>query len=650
MIATRADLPRGEDLVSGPVAKDAARQPRVVGKRAELVENLLLRTRTDVDRVRRLCRLIARLAREAWSALGIKLIACIGTRLAGTGAQLASILLLTAYLDRVLDDAVIGLPVVGELTARADRVIYAAGAIIVGLFALSGVLNYLYGRWSWRLAGAFELHLIRRAAYALGTVPPWRKEIDGVPVTPSTIRKVIGSDPRRAQFALRHLLQGAVEPVAIAVWVGAMAWLNPSLTALIVPVALIALPFVLRVNRRASGMTRHLEQTQAFSAPERQLIDHRLRHRLIDPAQDDPWVEQFLSRGHLAANVEAFSTRQIVMEESRVVFTLAFSCLLLLVVWVGGGAALYGGMTWGALVAFLLITRALLGQAVALGGTITHSSRLYPILSRYFALVDAGSAAAGEAGAKAVAATPAVVTVRARSLDGDPASIELRAGDRIGIMTRQTADSQLMPTLCATIAKRDEDVLRAFFGRLACVSGTARGAGRSGSAGLPTLDDQLADDVARRLTEAGLSDVAALLRRLDRDRPSESAQAEPPAYFAPAVLLARAGVLDVPTVIVDTTAVLKIPQAPRRHLLARLGARLVLLVYSLELPPGRLFAFDEKALLVDLADGPEPVYLVRSSQWPGSKARLRSLLRGRTGRADSPGRDEVDVELEEHDV
>lgn len=630
--------------------KSAAPRIRVVGKRAQVVRNSVLRARTDFDRVRRLFNLVRRLAREAWSALGLKLIACIGTRLAGTGAQLASILLLTVYLDHVLDDAVLTLPWVGEVPARAEGVIYAAGTIIVGLFVLSGVLNYLYGRWSWRLASAFELHLIRRAAYMLSALPLWRRRVDGVAVTPSAVRKAIGSDPRRAQFAFRHLLEGAVEPIAIAAWVGAMAWLNPVLTALIVPVLLVALPFVMQVNRRASSMTRDLEETQAHSAPERQLLIHRLRTRLIDPAGDDPWVERFLGSGQTAANVRTFGARQIVMEESKAVYTLAFGVLLLLVVWVGGGAALEGEMSWGALVAFLLITRALLSQAVSLGGTITHSSRLYPILSRYFALVD-GGAAARKGTSDAVPAAPKAVTLNARSLDGEATTNELRAGDRVGIMTFQPADTQLIVSLCAAFEHVDDAAVSSLFGRIAFVTGGAvPGVGRFASAGLPTFDGGLSDDLVRRLTESGLRDVAGAVRGLEDSRPVErEGTMDLPKCFSPAVLLALAGLSDVTTVVVDTNAILKIPQAARRHLLGRLDGRLVLFVYPMGLPSSRLFAFDEKALLVHLADGPDLMYLVGASQWPGSKRRLQSLLRGRADQA-GPAPDEVDAELEGHDV
>jgi len=616
-----------------------------------LVQNLLWRAQTDVDRARRLLNLVARLAREAWAAFGLKLIGCIGTRLAGTGAQLASILLLTAYLDRVLDDAAIALPFVGEVAARADRVIYAAGSVIVGLFLLSGVLNYLYGRWSWRLAGVFELHLIRRAAYTLGAVPLWRKEIAGLPLTTSTVRKVLGGDCRVAQFALRHLLEGVVEPVAIAAWLAAMVWLNPSLTALIVPVSLVALPFVLRVNRRASTMTREVERTAESAAPERRLIGHRLRHRLVDPERDDPWLERFLRSGHIAANARTFAARHIVLEESKVVFTLAFGGLLLLVVWIGGGAALGGAMTWGALVAFLLIMRALLGQIVSLGATFTYLSRFYPTLSRYFALVDGGTAAAREAEAKAVPAASAEGTLSARSLDGDATTIELRTGERIGITTPLGADRQLIAAVCAAIRDVDAISLRSLFGRVAFVDGALPGRGRSMHGGLPVLDDGPADDLVRLLTDVGLGEVADAVHRLDRDPPVERDEATGlSGYFSPAVLLALAGTADLPTVVVDTNAILKIPEAPRRRLLDRLHGRLVLFVYPIGLPFGRLFGFGEKALLVHLAADSDLVYVVRSTQWPKAKARLRSLVRGSPGQPDRPVADDAEDELEGHDV
>lgn len=203
-----------------------------------------------------------------------------------------------------------------------------------------------------------------------------------------TLLKLASRGARLCGRVLRRLIILVQPTFTFVIALGALFYINPLLTVVVLTVAGISMLFHYRNNLRGAFFSKKMDYHAPGAKKEKYGILKAARR--INGVEDNffNWMDSYFDRGEITDNLEAFRGRFQTLENARLINDVLLAILFFLVAAILGGNAIIRNANWGALIVYLVALRYCLAHLKKTLVALTSINRFYPIFAEYFSFGD----------------------------------------------------------------------------------------------------------------------------------------------------------------------------------------------------------------------------------------------------------------------
>jgi len=309
--------------------------------------------------------------------------------------KLGSLALLAKYLHVLERNTVLVVLGYDFGPARTSfSLLVTATSVSLGMFALSSVVQYLSEVYSMRLCIRFEERCVSRALSViarLGSHPRMAR------LQPDFVR-IVSIDARFCGTTARLILRSLLPGITAVTMLAALLYLNAGLTASLIILVLMLVPFLYKSSLKGARHSKQLEeQTPKANIQKRQIVEE-LAEKWRQSDSGEFKVEQEFQQGPLRLGLDAYFGRLVASAESTFLASLLMAVAIFTLLLQEGTHLLQLNSSWGQFTTYLLVLRMCLNNFTQISGLAAGINRIYPQVSRFmkFDLLARDLVAAGQ--------------------------------------------------------------------------------------------------------------------------------------------------------------------------------------------------------------------------------------------------------------
>lgn len=349
---------------------------------------------------------------DLWRNFGGRLIAIAVAAVIGNAGQVSAFGVGFLYLRHLETGQPI--QVLGREVAVAGSVLWliVATGLAIAILLVAAAIEFWARRNCNRLAWRYGDHCARRL-FQLGSVSrDWPVEDENCPRDASQLAKLSFKEARMLGIAARLVSFGTLHLAGLPLSFAALAWLDPTLTLLVVGSAVVGvIPYYL-LSMRGAMYRNRLERFGRPAMQERRGLAQRVLTASGRIGADDADLIGAFDTGASYRHGEAFAEQRNVMEASTFASQIVIALALGLVITVGGVQVLAGAGTWSGLLAFLVVLRFAGMKLIGTARVLVSINRFYPSVRRYSDLMRGFDGSADGPTEKEAGAHPPVLQCR----------------------------------------------------------------------------------------------------------------------------------------------------------------------------------------------------------------------------------------------
>lgn len=320
---------------------------------------------------------------DLWRHFGGRMIAIAVTSVIGNTGQIAAFGVGLLYLRALESGETISVQGFAFSVDNSIHWLVGTTALAITILIFSGAIE-LWARRScnwlaWTYSDICSRRLFERSSVSCD----WPLEREDCPSDARSLTKLSFKECRLLGIGARLLAFGLLHLAGLPIAFIALAWLDVSLTLLVVMAAMIGIGPYYFLSMRGAMFRRRLERYGRKARQERRGLADRVLSTPGRIERDDADLVAAFDQGASYHFGEAFAEQRNVMEVSTFASQVVIGLALGLVIIIGGAEVLSGGGTWSGLLAFLLVLRFAGMKLIGAVRVLVSINRFYPDIRRY---------------------------------------------------------------------------------------------------------------------------------------------------------------------------------------------------------------------------------------------------------------------------